>query len=240
MKPALRKAGAALCAALALGILGVWSLAFRAPPVRLLPLPDGLIALESPAGQALLASSRSRADYAALAQNLETQARRAFCGVASSVTVLNALRGARPPLTQGAFFTDEASQVRGELTVTFGGVTLAQLAGLLRAHGAQAAEVYASDTSVEAFRALAQENLSRPGDYLLINYQRAALGQKETGHVSPLAAYNAEADRWLILDVATYKYPPVWILTGDLWRAMSAVDPSSGRSRGFVSVRGAP
>jgi hypothetical protein len=45
-----------------------------------------------------------------------------------------------------------------------------------------------------------------------VNYQRGALGQKESGHISPLAAYNAASDRFLILDVAAYKYPPVWVI----------------------------
>jgi hypothetical protein len=47
---------------------------------------------------------------------------------------------------------------------------------------------------------------------MLVNYERAALGQAKTGHISPIAAYNAKADRLLVLDVATYKYPPVWVV----------------------------
>ena len=71
---------------------------------------------------------------------------------------------------------------------------------------------------------------------MLVNYQRAVLGQGETGHISPIAAYNAQADRFLVLDVAAYKYPPVWVTTQDLWNAMNTIDPASGRSRGFVVV----
>jgi hypothetical protein len=57
------------------------------------------------------------------------------------------------------------------------------------------------------------------------------------GHISPLAAYNAETDSFLILDVAAYKYPPVWVSTEDLWDAMSASVGSSPRTRGFIVVR---
>jgi hypothetical protein len=118
-------------------------------------------------------------------------------------------------------------------------MTLAQLRDLLNAHGANATATYASDTTLEAFRELAKMNLKTPGDYLLVNYQRGALGQRPTGHISPLAAYNAASDRFLILDVAAYKYPPVWVKAQDLWAGMNATDPSAGRTRGFVAVKAA-
>ena len=35
-----------------------------------------------------------------------------------------------------------------------------------------------------------------------------------------MAAYDAKGDRFLILDVARYKYPPVWIGVADLFDAM--------------------
>jgi hypothetical protein len=41
----------------------------------------------------------------------------------------------------------------------------------------------------------------------------------------------------LILDVARYRYPAVWVRAEDLWRAMGTVDRSSGRSRGLVVIR---
>ncbi len=40
----------------------------------------------------------------------------------------------------------------------------------------------------------------------------------------------------LILDVSRYKYPPVWVKTEDLWKAMNTVDSTSGKTRGFVFV----
>jgi hypothetical protein len=44
---------------------------------------------------------------------------------------------------------------------------------------------------------------------VIVNYLRKAIGQEKGGHISPLAAYDAETDRFLILDVSRYKYPPV-------------------------------
>ena len=104
----------------------------------------------------------------------------------------------------------------------------------MRANGANATVTYASDSNIDRFRAIARENLQTPHDFMLVNYERAALGQSKSGHISPLAAYDEQTDRLLILDVAAYKYPPVWVTTADLWNAMNTVDPASNRTRGFV------
>jgi glutathione-S-conjugate glycine hydrolase len=237
MKRLSRTLGVAFSLFVAVAGFGLWNAAFRTPPADPLPLPADLIAADSFRGKELLGEQAFIADYESLTKNFESQARPGFCGVASSVVVLNALQSSASRVTQSTFFTDAASNVRGSLQVTFGGMSLGQLGDLLRAHGAEVTTYYASDTGLEAFRSIAQENLSTAGDFLLVNYQRAALGQKEVGHISPVAAYNAAADRVLILDVATYRYPPVWVSTADLWNAMNTMDSSSGRTRGFVVVR---
>ena len=55
--------------------------------------------------------------------------------------------------------------------------------------------------------------------------------------ISPLAAYDAETDRFLILDMSRYKYPPVWVEAGDLYAAMITPDSDNdNRTRGFVLV----
>jgi hypothetical protein len=69
---------------------------------------------------------------------------------------------------------------------------------------------------------------------------RRALGQQIGGHISPLAAYDAKADRFLILDVARYKYPPVWVKTADIFAAMNTLDAANdNKTRGFVLVTAA-
>src|SRR5581483_8463495 len=55
------------------------------------PLPAGLIALDSPAGQELLVHATARSDYFHLSAHAETQRDQGLCGPASVVTVLNAL-----------------------------------------------------------------------------------------------------------------------------------------------------
>jgi hypothetical protein len=212
----------------------IWQLAFRTPAVDLLPLPERLVSLTAAEGGRILAESPASADYQPLVKTFEPQRRPAFCGVASSVAVLNALHTSGPRLTQAGFFADLPTELR----VTFTGMTLQQLGELLRKHGAEVEIVFASDTNLDAFRVMARENLSRSGDYVLVNYQRASLGQHGGGHISPLAAYSAATDRFLILDVAAYRYPPTWVSAVDLWNAMNTVDSTSGQARGFVVIRG--
>ena len=215
----------------------VWNRFFRTPSIDLLALPDSLIALESSAGEKLLAESEFLADYQELIASFVVQSRPAYCGVASSVITLNALRNPTSPLDQSSFFNTNARQVKDPLRVSLTGMSLRELGDFLRAHGAEASVVYASDTDIDSFRSMAQRNLVTDEDFVLVNYQRAELGQVEMGHISPLAAYHAGTDRFLILDVAAYKYPPVWVSTKELWEAMSASVGSSPRTRGFIMVR---
>lgn len=241
MKRLLPISSIALFALLVLGSVLVWNKYFRPPAIDLLPLPENLIALESPVGRKLLAESEFVADYDPLAANFVIQSRPAYCGVASSVIALNALRTQKPRLDQSTFFTNSVRQIKDPLQVSLTGMSLRQLGELLRAHGAEASVVYASDTDIDTFRTIAQRNLMTNGDFVLVNYQRAELEQVEMGHISPLAAYHAETDRFLVLDVAAYKYPPVWVSTKELWDAMnSPLGESSSRTRGFVVIREEP
>ena len=214
----------------------LWAAAFRTPSINRLPIPTALVAADSQAGQQLLSEKGFLSDYEGLTRNFESQSRRGFCGVASSVVVLNALRTPAPRLTQSNFFTEATNKVRTSFQITFSGMTLAELGKLLQAHGARVTVHYAADSSLEAFRSVARQNLATGNDFLIVNYQRAALGQSEIGHISPVAAYNLKTDRLLILDVASYNYPPVWVSTEVLWKAMNTVDPASGRTRGFAVI----
>jgi hypothetical protein len=197
------------------------------------PLPPELIALDTPEGSAMLEGAEDRADYGALSQSYVSQELISYCGVASSVTVLNALG---QDTSQSDFFTPEASLVRPRRQVMFGGMSLLDLAGLLAAHGAIAEVHFADTVSLDDFRVAVQRNLADPDDYLLVNYQRGVLGQAAVGHISPLAAYDADTDRVLIMDTASYKYPPTWVPLAKLYEAMNTTDSSSGRARGYVEV----
>ncbi|MEO1802198.1 MAG: phytochelatin synthase family protein, partial [Cyanobacteria bacterium J06629_2] len=188
--------------------------------------------------QKLLAESSFSADYPSLEKNFVSQSRRAFCGVASSVTALNSLRDSQLPVTQATVFNKKARKVIHPLRVTFGGMTVAQLEGILQANQLDTELIYAADIDLEQFRLLVQENLSNPDDVMLVNYRRPALDQPGGGHISPIAAYHSKSDRILILDVAAYKYPATWVSTEELWKGINSLDQTSNLSRGLITVRG--
>jgi glutathione-S-conjugate glycine hydrolase len=62
-----------------------------------LPLPDGVIGLTTPEGEALLFGAEASNDYFPLSIHFTTQVHPAFCGPASIAMVLNALNVPRPP-----------------------------------------------------------------------------------------------------------------------------------------------
>lgn len=211
-----------------------------------LTLPKNLIKFHSPEGERLLIESKAREDFFPLSTQFVTQNNQAYCGVASMVMVLNSLEIPAPPapqyspfhvFTQDNFFDNEATRKVLDPTVAARqGMTLDQLGQLLDSYHVNVKVFHAGDTSLQDFRKLASENLKQPNNFVIVNYLRKEIGEEKGGHISPLAAYNQQTDRFLILDVSRYKYPPVWVKTADLWKAMATVDPASSKTRGFVFV----
>ena len=79
--------------------------------------------------------------------------------------------------------------------------------------------------------------LASKNRFVIVNFLRKTLGEEIGGHISPLAAYDEKSDRFLILDVARYKYPPVWVKTADLFDAMNTPDPDNdNKTRGYVLI----
>ncbi len=214
---------------------------------QLQPLPPQLVALDSDAGRKLLAGSTANRDFFALVGTFEQQRSAPWCGVAASVAVLNALPLRAPELPSmapfRAFTQDNVFAPAALEAVGRGGATLEQLASYLRSAGAGVRAVHASETTLEAFRAEAARNLATAGDYLLVDFLRTELGQDFGAHWSPLGAYHAGSDRFLVLDVNRIRYPPYWATAADLFRAMNTSDPDAGASRGYLVVtapEGAP
>jgi len=233
----LIRCGAWLVVASVVALFLTWHFAFRAPIRNPLPLPPDLVALGSPEGQALLERSAHTADFGPLTGSFAPQIRREFAGVASAVTVLNALFDPSPPLTQSGFFDGAVRRVRSSVRVSLQGMSLADVRDALRERGAETALTWAWASNVDAFRTQARENLGRPGDYLVVAYSRAALRQRGGANIAPAAAYHAGSDRILLLDAAIANYPPVWVGVESLWRAMADADDAAPRGRGVVAVR---
>lgn len=235
LRKTLRYIGIGLLFCFGVLLVVIINFVFATPEVALETLPPNLISLESQMGQEMLTESEYSKDYFNLKSNFISQSRRAFCGVASSVVAVNTLSKTQA-VTQATIFDRNTRRVIHPLKVTFGGMTLAQLSDILRANQLNSQEIYADESSLDKFRTLALDNLNNKRDLILINYQRKALNQNGGGHISPIAAYHQDSDRFLIMDVAAYRYPPVWVKSAQLWQGMNSIDSVSDRSRGFILV----
>lgn len=231
------KLATAVAAALVLAIAsgGSWY-AFSPPITESLPLASDLVSVSSAEGRQLLAASPHKTDYGQLEPFLLPQRRRAFCGPATSAAVINAALHPSSQVTQFSIFSTAAPNTKSELSVSLSGLTLEELAELLRANGLEVRTVHAEHSNVVAFRTAAQSALSEPLTFVVVNYDRRALNQSGAGHISPIGAYDAATDRLLVMDVATYKYPYTWVPVHKLWAAMDTVDDDSARTRGYLLV----
>lgn len=220
------------------------------PRAAHLPLRSDLIGLDTPRGQAALLRSDAINDYFPLSVYFTTQITAAYCGPASISMVLNALEVPRPAdkLTAGLglwnqknLFTPRVNAVKPASSILAPpfGMNLAELGAVLRAHYLKPTVVHAGDTHLAEFRRFVIEGLKNRNNFILVNYLRSAMGQQTGGHISPIAAYDSRTDRFLILDVARYKYQPVWVYASSLFGSMDTIDSSIGnnnRTRGYVSV----
>jgi Phytochelatin synthase len=209
-----------------------------------LPLPPTLTSLTSTQGERFLRESQAQEDFIPLSSQFVTQENQSFCGIASAVMVLNAL-GIPAPVatewkrnyfTQDNLFNAQTEAIISRQQIERQGLTLTQLAGILESYLVKAEIHYGADLSLDAFRSTVSRNLKKSGNFVLVNYSRRAIGQEGGGHISPLAAYNADRDRFLLLDVSRYKYPSVWVKTKDLWEATQTTDPVSQKTRGIVLI----
>ena len=213
---------------------------------KTLPLPEGLVSLNSQEGEQLLLHSEARQSYWNLSVQFLTQKTQAFCGIASIVMVLNALGIPAPTtpeykpytvFTQENFFNDQTEKVLPQSVLAEMGMTLDQIGELLQSYGVRAQVHHAADSGLAEFRRLAAEHVTKQNSYVIVNYLRREIGQEKGGHISPLGAYDGDTDKFLILDVARYKYPPVWVKAADLFGAMNTTDSdNNNRTRGYVLI----
>ncbi len=134
------------------------------------------------------------------------------------------------------------AQVLGE-PVTIGGkqvkdfgYQLRQLDALLRASGLVTTVVVVDDArSEQTIRSELADTLALEGNYVLVNYRREAVGQKGGGHISPLGAYDATSDSFLVLDVNPAVAGWVWMPAATLVKGMRTFDMVE--NRGYVLVR---
>ncbi|MCY0096864.1 phytochelatin synthase family protein [Hoeflea ulvae] len=206
---------------------------------------EQLLYLTSDAGGQRLLDAELNRDYFSLASYLESEQILTFCGPATVAGVANSLDIPRPSptrlfpwalFTQDTLFNPANQALKPYAMVEHEGLTLDELDSFIENVGLAAEHRFADETSVDELRAAIKQTLGDSNARLIVNYSRKALPQNGDGHISPVAAYDEDTDTVLILDVAKYKYPPVWISVEKLHEAMMLVDAGSNRSRGFVQV----
>lgn len=136
------------------------------------------------------------------------------------------------------------AQVLGEPVVIDGktkrdfGYQLRQFDEMLRANGLVTRAVAVDDRMADdTVRGELIAALNRPDTYAVINYRREAVGQKGGGHISPLGAYDAASDSFLVLDVNPAAANWVWMPTATLVKGMRTFDTVENRGYVVVSPR---
>lgn len=206
---------------------------------------EDVIYVDTDGGALLFDAADIKGHFWTLCRHFVSEKFLTYCGIASSVTVLNSLGVDAPDdpqiypykvFTQDNIFTDAVLKHRRPLDVEKGGNTLEQLAGILSALAVPVTMHFADSQSLDECRDRLVDTLKSPNQRVIVDFNRKRLGQKGSGHFSPLAAYHSGEDRFLLMDVARYKAPPCWVKAAMLYAALTDVDSTSEKSRGFLIV----
>ncbi len=198
------------------------------------------IALDSGRGQALLDGALAR-DYQAMSEHWVPQLR-SHCGAASAVVVKNSMIE-EGGFTQDNIFTEETAHIITQDVVYQIGFTLEELTTMIntragleteRFHAGKGEELH----GLEAFREALKETMEDPDKRLIANFSRQYwLGTGTLGgHFSPIAAYNKEENKVLVLEV-NQNWPMVWVDLEEMWESMYTIDTVSGMTRGWILVK---
>ncbi|KAH9261667.1 hypothetical protein BASA82_000052 [Batrachochytrium salamandrivorans] len=209
---------------------------------------EELIELQSPEGKSLFGKMLHNAHsdlVLPLLANLETQMNLGACAPASACTVLNTLEYKLPydptysmfdtvgyaHWTQDYFILDECvKQVVGPKVF---GQTLASFGRIMQCIGLNVDCQHGNQSSNPLTQKL-QRHFELDGHVVVANFQRSVLHQPAGGHFSPLAGM--VNNRVLVLDVARYKYYPVFASVHDMVKSMMTFDEQSQAMRGFCAV----
>ena len=115
------------------------------------------------------------------------------------------------------------------------GLQLSQLGKIFEVYGVNVTKKVVTDklTKVQVVEDI-KRNLTRPKDFVLVNYARKILGQKGGGHISPIGAYDQASDSFLVMDVNPNKAPWVWVKADLLVKAMNTFDTKE--NRGYLLI----
>lgn len=151
----------------------------------------------------------------------------------------------KPRYTQRSFFDERFAAVKpfarfygeqDEAGERDPGMQIGQLHQILERHEVDATlRIVTAELPAKEVKAELIANLERADDYVIVNYHREAIGQRGGGHISPVGAYDAKSDSFLMMDVNPNAAPWVWVKAPDLIAAMRT--PDQKQNRGYILVR---
>jgi hypothetical protein len=179
------------------------------------------------------------------------------CSAASTTMVVNAARAqvdltSADELVSQRMLLKQVSHPRWANAIEPGGegVTIEDIGGYLKeglekftpdVYDVEAVRVNPNDPNLrERVRSMLIENEQTDDDFIIVVFWQATFTddpEGETGHVAPLAAYDAELDRALVFDPDRDWYEPYWVPLDTLLAGMAKRDPETGRTRGYIWAR---
>lgn len=187
-------------------------------------------------GEQRLQSSDAKENFSSLVDFYECQEQQTYCGLASAVIALNAMSVRDQKYTQEELFAIAIDNtIVSREGVLANGISLVNLARILKIFSVEVTQYDALSLTDDQMRELLIAALKDSQQCVLVLFHRSVLEQQGAGHWSPIAAYDAVSDSFLVLDVAQHKYPPFWVDAQALFKAMQTTN-SLGKSRGFLIV----
>lgn len=194
-------------------------------------------------------------DFWALVPYYTPQQTGSACSVASVAMVVNAARAdqklsaSQTLVTQDNLLSNVGSKDwKKAVSKGGGGVTLEELGKLTRksleSYGFKNAKVEVVHASGDAsfeeqVRKRLAKNEKNSRNFMLANFlQSEFTGDPEgaVGHIAPVGAYDAKADRVLIFDPDRSWYEPYWVSTATFIKGMNTRDSGAKKTRGFVFI----
>lgn len=179
--------------------------------------------------------------YVRLTQHSVNQSEPAYCGITTAVICLNALEVDSVFRWKGGwrYWYEEVLLTTCQcLThVETNGITMDEFHRIMSCQTVSSTMHRAEDMAESEFRESVRTSCCSEWTILVVSFARHALGQTGDGHFSPIAAYDADTDSVLVLDVARYKYPYYWVTVADMYAAMRHGDVETGKSRGWFRLK---
>ncbi len=195
--------------------------------------------------------------YWSLAPQLIQQHTDSSCSLATTVMLLNAIRGHEGQLAIGTPVSELSllDALKDEVWrraihhETGHGQTLTEFTDAIgralrhfacgEAWRVEMVPVADAGASLPALRAILAELESGAPGYVASNFHLDVFYEDGTdvGHFSPIGAYDARRDRVLMLDVYKKDYEPMWAPLERLARAMATRGRRTGEARGYAVVR---